>query len=92
MLKINRKQLMKFQSLIALALMIFANTMLSDRFLTADNGFNILRQISVNLCLYIGILNNGLFLLNVSPFWQQAVKGFVILAAVAIDRMNQQER
>jgi ribose transport system permease protein len=39
-------------------------------------------------CLIIGILNNGLFLLNVSPFWQQVVKGFVILAAVAIDRMN----
>ena len=43
-------------------------------------------------CLIIGILNNGLFLLNVSPFWQQVVKGFVILAAVAIDRMHQQER
>ncbi|MFG0289830.1 MAG: ABC transporter permease [Rhodopirellula sp. JB044] len=40
-------------------------------------------------CLIIGVLNNGLFLLNVSPFWQQVVKGFVILAAVAIDRMSQ---
>lgn len=39
-------------------------------------------------CLIIGILNNGLFLLNVSPFWQQVVKGFVILAAVAVDRMG----
>jgi ribose transport system permease protein len=39
-------------------------------------------------CLIIGVLNNGLFLLNVSPFWQQVVKGFVILAAVAIDRIN----
>lgn len=39
-------------------------------------------------CLIIGVLNNGLFLLNVSPFWQQVVKGFVILAAVAIDKMN----
>ena len=43
-------------------------------------------------CLIIGVLNNSLFLLNVSPFWQQVVKGFVILAAVAIDRMSQQER
>ncbi|TWT54852.1 Ribose transport system permease protein RbsC [Rubripirellula amarantea] len=43
-------------------------------------------------CLIIGVLNNGLFLLNVSPFWQQVVKGFVILAAVAIDRMSQPER
>jgi ribose transport system permease protein len=43
-------------------------------------------------CLIIGVLNNGLFLLNVSPFWQQVVKGFVILAAVAIDRTNKAER
>ena len=42
-------------------------------------------------CLIIGVLNNGLFLLNVSPFWQQVVKGFVILAAVAIDRMSQRD-
>jgi ribose transport system permease protein len=34
----------------------------------------------------IGVLNNGLVLLNVSPFWQQVVKGFVILLAVIIDR------
>ncbi|MBC7783458.1 MAG: ribose ABC transporter permease [Burkholderiales bacterium] len=39
-------------------------------------------------CLIIGVLNNGLFLLNVSPFWQQVVKGFVIIAAVAVDRMS----
>jgi ribose transport system permease protein len=42
-------------------------------------------------CLIIGVLNNGLFLLNVSPFWQQVVKRFVILAAVAIDRMSQRD-
>jgi ribose transport system permease protein len=39
-------------------------------------------------CLIIGVLNNGLFLLNVSPFWQQIIKGFVILSAVAIDKAN----
>ncbi len=64
MLKASREQLMKFQSLIALALMIVAISMLSDRFLTADNGLNILRQISVNLCLSIGmtliILTSGI--------------------------------
>ena len=36
----------------------------------------------------IGVLNNGLVLLNVSPFWQQVVKGFVILVAVIIDKAN----
>lgn len=36
----------------------------------------------------IGVLNNGLVLLNVSPFWQQVVKGIVILLAVIIDKAN----
>ena len=43
-------------------------------------------------CLIIGVLNNSLFLLNVSPFWQQVVKGSVILAAVAIDKLNVRHR
>jgi ribose transport system permease protein len=38
--------------------------------------------------IIIGVLNNGLVLLNVSPFWQQVVKGLVILLAVIIDRVN----
>ena len=41
--------------------------------------------------IIIGVLNNGLVLLNVSPFWQQVVKGFVILLAVIIDRVNSKE-
>jgi ribose transport system permease protein len=44
-------------------------------------------------CLLIGVLSNGLTLLNVSPFWQQIVKGAVIAVAVALDRRNsRQER
>lgn len=43
-------------------------------------------------CLIIGVLNNGLFLLNVSPFWQQVIKGVVILLAVALDKMNARSR
>jgi len=43
-------------------------------------------------CLIIGVLNNGLFLLNVSPFWQQVIKGLVILLAVAIDKLNVRRR
>ena len=38
--------------------------------------------------IIIGVLNNGLVLLNVSPFWQQVVKGMVILIAVVIDKAN----
>lgn len=40
----------------------------------------------------IGVLNNGLVLLNVSPFWQQVVKGSVILLAVIVDRMGNQRK
>ena len=36
--------------------------------------------------LIIGVLNNGLNLLGVSSFFQQVVKGLVILLAVLIDR------
>jgi ribose transport system permease protein len=36
--------------------------------------------------IIIGVLNNGLVLLDVSPFWQQVVKGLVILLAVIIDK------
>lgn len=36
--------------------------------------------------LIIGVLNNGLNLLGVSSFYQQVVKGIVILIAVLIDR------
>jgi ribose transport system permease protein len=39
-------------------------------------------------CLIIGVLNNGLILLNVQPYWQQVVKGIVIVAAVALDRQS----
>jgi ribose transport system permease protein len=38
--------------------------------------------------IIIGVLNNGLVLLNVSPFWQQVVKGGVILLAVIIDKYS----
>ena len=34
----------------------------------------------------IGVINNGLNLLNVNPFYQQVVKGAVILLAVLLDR------
>lgn len=35
--------------------------------------------------LIIGVLNNGLDLLNVSSYWQQIVKGAIIVIAVLID-------
>lgn len=46
---------------------------------------------TVQGALIIGILNNGLVLLNVSPFWQQVIKGFVILLAVVIEKINSKD-
>src|SRR5579885_3532776 len=45
----------KLQPLIALGVMIATWSVLSDKFLTLANGRNILLQISVNLCLSIGM-------------------------------------
>ncbi|MCG3084226.1 ribose ABC transporter permease [Anoxybacillus sp. LAT_35] len=39
--------------------------------------------------LIIGVLNNGLNLLNVSSFYQQVIKGVVILLAVILDRRKE---
>lgn len=42
--------------------------------------------------LIIGVINNGMNLLNVSSFYQQIVKGGVILAALLIDRLLTERR
>ncbi|MCG7320856.1 multiple monosaccharide ABC transporter permease [Arsenicicoccus bolidensis] len=38
--------------------------------------------------LIMGVLNMGLSIMAVNPAWQQAIKGLVLLAAVAFDLMN----
>lgn len=47
---------------------------------------------SVVGALIIGVLNNGLVLQNVSPFWQQVIKGLVILLAVVMGRMHTKDQ
>jgi ribose transport system permease protein len=42
--------------------------------------------------LIIGILNNGLNLMNVNSFWQTVVKGVVILLAVMIDFLRNRSK
>ena len=37
--------------------------------------------------LLLGILDNALPLINVSPFWQQAIQGVIILVAVIINAL-----
>ena len=45
--------------------------------------------------LFMGILYNALTQINISPFWQMAIQGFVILAAIVfntvVDRKNQEK-
>jgi ribose/xylose/arabinose/galactoside ABC-type transport system permease subunit len=38
--------------------------------------------------LVIGVLNNGLVLINVQSYWQQVIKGFILLAAVFWDELR----
>jgi inositol transport system permease protein len=38
--------------------------------------------------LIIGVMNNGLDLLNVSSYWQQIVKGIIIVVAVVLERRS----
>lgn len=39
--------------------------------------------------LMMGVLSNGLIMINVSDYWQQAISGLVLIAAVAFDRAMQ---
>jgi ribose transport system permease protein len=60
----TKDHLARFQSLLALAIMVVALSLASENFLTVENGLNVLRQISINLCLSIGmtmiILSGGI--------------------------------
>lgn len=63
-MSVSKEQLARFQSLLAFGLIVIVLSLVSDRFLTVDNGLNVLRQISINLCLSIGmtlvILSGGI--------------------------------
>lgn len=39
--------------------------------------------------MIIGVLNNGLILLNVSSYWQQVASGVLLIAAVSFDRLRE---
>ena len=38
--------------------------------------------------LVLGVVNNGMNILNVSVYWQQVVKGLIIVAAVVVDQLR----
>ena len=42
--------------------------------------------------LVMGVINNGLNLLNVSTYWQYVAKGAIILIAVMVDWMKQRSK
>ncbi len=42
--------------------------------------------------LIMGVLTNGLILINVNEYWQQVIKGLVLIAAVGFDRYSQYRR
>ncbi|HUX50402.1 MAG TPA: ribose ABC transporter permease [Spirochaetia bacterium] len=40
--------------------------------------------------LLIGVINNGMILLGISPYFQQLVKGLIIIGAVLLDRLREE--
>jgi ribose transport system permease protein len=38
--------------------------------------------------LIIGVVNNGIVLLNVESFWQDVVRGLLLIIAVAVDQLR----
>jgi len=41
--------------------------------------------------LIIGVINNGMNLLGISPYFQLVVKGIIIIGAVLLDRLRQEQ-
>ena len=54
-LKQIKHYLIKFQSVIALMVMCIVLSFFSDRFLTGENAWNVMRQISVNVIISVGM-------------------------------------
>jgi len=50
---------------------------------------------SVGMCivgaLIIGVMNKGLNMLGVDPYWQQIIKGMIIISAVLLDAQKRKK-
>lgn len=91
--EVTREFLARFQSLLALLLMVLALSVASDSFLTVNNGMNVLRQISINLCLSIGmtliILSGGIDLSVGSVLaFSGAVAAGLLKNGIALERLD----
>jgi ribose transport system permease protein len=42
-------------------------------------------------CLIIGVLSNGLIIMNVGEYYQMVVKGLVLVLAVGLDKFGQRQ-
>ena len=42
--------------------------------------------------IFLGILVNGMTLMNINEYWQYVVRGTLILAAVLVNRINERSR
>ena len=49
-------------------------------------------DVSIIGCVVIGVLNNGMSIMGISIDWQQAIKGFVLLMAVAFDVLSKKKK
>jgi ribose/xylose/arabinose/galactoside ABC-type transport system permease subunit len=42
--------------------------------------------------LFLGVVQNGLIIAQISVYWQGVVTGFVLILSVAVDRLRQRGR
>ena len=72
-------------------LTVIAATILGGTSLAGGQGSLLGTLIGI---MILGVLNNGLILMNVSSFYQEVVRGVVIIIAVLVDnnRMKQKEK
>lgn len=68
---------------LGLELDVIAATIIGGATLSGGEGTILGTALGV---LIIGVLRNGLVLLNISPFWQTTIVGLVIILAVGIDK------
>jgi ribose transport system permease protein len=88
-----REHVAKLQALLALAVMVVALSIANERFATAENAANVARQISVNLCLSIGmtmIIISGGIDLSVGSVMAlgAAVAGSALTRGVVLERFD----
>ena len=71
------------------ALEVITAVVLGGTSLYGGSGFMVGTAVGVFIP---AVLNNGLVIMNVQPFWQQVAIGFILIAAVYVDQLKRRRR